>query len=77
MASADFGGPCKDMIVQKLKRRDANWRLDPALRKACAMDVDRCVYVHLTWCMIPSCADRSHLLLQPCLVCCVSAMLME
>lgn len=41
MASADFGGSCKDMILNKLKRRDANWRLDPPLRKACKGDVDR------------------------------------
>lgn len=41
MASADFGKPCKKMIMQKLQRRDANWRLDPPLRKACREDVDR------------------------------------
>ncbi|KAF8068299.1 GLG1 [Scenedesmus sp. PABB004] len=41
MASADFGAPCKRVIMRKLQRRDANWRLDPPLRKACKADVTR------------------------------------
>ena len=41
MASADFGDSCKGVIMQKLNRRQANWRLDPPLRRACRDDVDR------------------------------------
>jgi golgi apparatus protein 1 len=39
MADADFGGGCKDQIIAKLQRRQANWKLDPPLRKACRQDV--------------------------------------
>eukprot|EP00879_Flechtneria_rotunda_P008992 GHRR01009415.1.p1 GENE.GHRR01009415.1~~GHRR01009415.1.p1 ORF type:complete len:539 (+),score=221.10 GHRR01009415.1:802-2418(+) len=41
MASADFGDSCRSVIMQKLQRREANWRLDPALRRFCRADVDR------------------------------------
>ncbi|KAG1658887.1 hypothetical protein FOA52_000675 [Chlamydomonas sp. UWO 241] len=32
---ADFGGPCRSEVQSKLHRRQANWKLDPPLRKAC------------------------------------------
>jgi Golgi apparatus protein 1 len=43
MASADFGMACQISIMRKLRRREANWRLDPPLRQACKADVDRWV----------------------------------
>ena len=39
MNDADFGPNCKYQIVYKLQRRQANWKLDPPLRKACRDDV--------------------------------------
>jgi Golgi apparatus protein 1 len=41
MASTDFGSPCRSSMLTKLKRREANWRLDPPLRNACQADVER------------------------------------
>lgn len=41
MASGDFGSGCRSALLTKLRRREANWRLDPPLRKACREDVDR------------------------------------
>lgn len=41
MASGDFGSGCRNAMLVKLRRREANWRLDPPLRKACKADVDR------------------------------------
>ncbi len=40
MGNTDFGNACRDAIGTKLRRRSANWRLDPALRKACRKDVE-------------------------------------
>ncbi|MEW5311455.1 MAG: hypothetical protein WDW38_003169 [Sanguina aurantia] len=43
MGDADFGDSCRGEIVQKLQRRQANWKLDPPLRKACRSAVkDMC-----------------------------------
>lgn len=39
MAEPEFGSQCAAQVVQKLRRRQSNWRLDPALRKACKPDV--------------------------------------
>lgn len=39
MGSADFGDTCKMVIMTKLVRRQANWRLDPPLRRACRENV--------------------------------------
>mmetsp|Transcript_34914 Transcript_34914/g.77608 ORF Transcript_34914/g.77608 Transcript_34914/m.77608 type:complete len:994 (-) Transcript_34914:752-3733(-) len=39
MNDADFGNNCKYQIIYKLQRRQANWKLDPPLRKACKNDV--------------------------------------
>ncbi len=39
MNDADFGNNCKYQIIYKLQRRQANWKLDPPLRKACREDV--------------------------------------
>jgi Golgi apparatus protein 1 len=41
LASADFGRGCMNAMMVKLRRRQANWRLDPPLRKACTADVER------------------------------------
>ncbi|WIA10933.1 hypothetical protein OEZ85_011098 [Tetradesmus obliquus] len=41
MASADFGQACQISVMRKLRRREANWRLDPPLRQACKPDVDK------------------------------------
>lgn len=41
MANADFGRACRGAMLTKLRRREANWRLDPPLRKACKADVER------------------------------------
>jgi len=41
MASADFGAGCQAAIMQKLRRREGNWRLDPPLRRACKEDAER------------------------------------
>ncbi|KAG1656262.1 hypothetical protein FOA52_011910 [Chlamydomonas sp. UWO 241] len=38
---ADFGGVCRAQILSKLQRRQANWKLDPPLRKACRIDVQQ------------------------------------
>lgn len=35
MGDPDFGEPCRTQIISKLQRRQANWKLDPPLRKAC------------------------------------------
>eukprot|EP00197_Chlamydomonas_leiostraca_P010927 CAMPEP_0202884756 /NCGR_PEP_ID=MMETSP1391-20130828/41312_1 /ASSEMBLY_ACC=CAM_ASM_000867 /TAXON_ID=1034604 /ORGANISM="Chlamydomonas leiostraca, Strain SAG 11-49" /LENGTH=982 /DNA_ID=CAMNT_0049567983 /DNA_START=167 /DNA_END=3115 /DNA_ORIENTATION=+ len=39
MNDADFSNTCKYQIIYKLQRRQANWKLDPPLRKACKADV--------------------------------------
>ncbi len=41
MASTDFGGACQGAIMQKLRRREGNWRLDPPLRRACKDDAQK------------------------------------
>jgi Golgi apparatus protein 1 len=41
MASADFGDTCQATIMQKLHRREGNWRLDPPLRRACKADAEK------------------------------------
>ncbi|KAG2498297.1 hypothetical protein HYH03_003558 [Edaphochlamys debaryana] len=35
MGDPDFGDACRKEITTKLLRRQANWKLDPSLRKAC------------------------------------------
>ncbi|KAF5833726.1 hypothetical protein DUNSADRAFT_9833 [Dunaliella salina] len=35
VSDADFGEVCRKEVVGKLQRRQANWKLDPPLRKAC------------------------------------------
>jgi len=35
ISDADFGESCRKEVVGKLRRRQANWKLDPPLRKAC------------------------------------------
>ena len=35
MNDPDFGANCRKDVVAKLQRRQANWKLDPPLRKAC------------------------------------------
>jgi len=43
MGDADFGETCRQELFSKLQRRQANWRLDPPLRKACKEAVrDKC-----------------------------------
>lgn len=39
MGDLDFGDQCRFEIIQRLQRRQANWKLDPPLRKACKTDV--------------------------------------
>lgn len=39
LADPDFGQACRMEVIVKLQRRQANWRLDPALRRACKADV--------------------------------------
>lgn len=39
MGDLDFGDQCRVEISNKLIRRQANWKLDPPLRKACRTDV--------------------------------------
>jgi len=41
MGDADFGPTCRNEIIVKLHRRQANWKLDPPLRKACKPAVQR------------------------------------
>lgn len=41
MASADFASACRGALLSKVRRREANWRLDPPLRAACKADVQR------------------------------------
>ncbi|PNH09949.1 Golgi apparatus protein 1 [Tetrabaena socialis] len=35
LSDPDFGDACRKEIVDKLQRRQANWKLDPILRKSC------------------------------------------
>ncbi len=35
LSDPDFGEACRNEIIGKLHRRQANWKLDPTLRKAC------------------------------------------
>ncbi|EFJ50973.1 hypothetical protein VOLCADRAFT_103617 [Volvox carteri f. nagariensis] len=39
ISDPDFGEPCRKEITSKLLRRQANWKLDPTLRKACRTSV--------------------------------------
>ncbi|KAI8465216.1 MAG: hypothetical protein J3K34DRAFT_379960 [Monoraphidium minutum] len=39
LADPDFGPVCRGEVISKVQRRQANWRLDPPLRKACRADV--------------------------------------
>ncbi|GAX78146.1 hypothetical protein CEUSTIGMA_g5588.t1 [Chlamydomonas eustigma] len=39
MGDHDFGETCREEIMDKLQRRQANWKLDPPLRKACKPSV--------------------------------------
>ncbi|KXZ55868.1 hypothetical protein GPECTOR_2g1419 [Gonium pectorale] len=39
MSDPDFGEACRKEITTKLQRRQANWKLDPTLRKACKTSV--------------------------------------
>eukprot|EP00775_Hariotina_reticulata_P012795 gene12795-12923_t len=39
LADPDFGAKCRTEVISKLLRRQANWKLDPTLRKACHADV--------------------------------------
>lgn len=40
MGDPDFGDVCREEVVAKLQRRQANWKLDPPLRKACKQSVE-------------------------------------
>ncbi|GBF99737.1 hypothetical protein Rsub_12450 [Raphidocelis subcapitata] len=40
LADPDLGPLCRGQVISKIQRRQANWRLDPPLRKACRADVD-------------------------------------
>ncbi|WIA10935.1 hypothetical protein OEZ85_011100 [Tetradesmus obliquus] len=40
LADPDFGPKCRYEVIAKLQRRQANWKLDPMLRRACRSDVD-------------------------------------
>ena len=40
MGDPDFGEECRLELVKKLQRRQANWKLDPPLRKACKPSVE-------------------------------------
>ncbi len=43
LADPDFGAVCRAEVIAKLQRRQANWKLDPPLRRACRADVaDMC-----------------------------------
>lgn len=35
IGDTDFGEACRKEVTSKLLRRQANWKLDPTLRKAC------------------------------------------
>ncbi|GFR44890.1 hypothetical protein Agub_g6234 [Astrephomene gubernaculifera] len=61
MNDADFGSGCKYQIVSKLQRRQANWKLDPPLRKACKSDV-------LTYCASEDAANSEDGLVYQCMV---------
>lgn len=39
LSDPDFGEACRNEIISKLHRRQANWKLDPTLRKACRASV--------------------------------------
>jgi Golgi apparatus protein 1 len=39
LADPDLGPVCRGQVISKIQRRQANWRLDPPLRKACRADV--------------------------------------
>lgn len=39
LGKADFGDTCKKEVMEKLRRRQQNWKLDVTLRTACKGDV--------------------------------------
>ncbi|KAG2445817.1 hypothetical protein HXX76_000421 [Chlamydomonas incerta] len=41
MSDPDFGDSCRTEIINKLQRRQANWKLDPTLRKSCKSAVQQ------------------------------------
>ncbi|GLI58992.1 hypothetical protein VaNZ11_000814 [Volvox africanus] len=61
MNDADFGSGCKYQVVYKLQRRQANWKLDPPLRKACKADV-------LTYCANEDAANSEEGLVYKCMI---------
>ncbi|GIL97843.1 hypothetical protein Vretimale_3387, partial [Volvox reticuliferus] len=61
MNDADFGSGCKYQVVYKLQRRQANWKLDPPLRKACKADV-------LTYCASEDAANSEDGLVYKCMI---------
>ncbi|EFJ50582.1 hypothetical protein VOLCADRAFT_103797 [Volvox carteri f. nagariensis] len=61
MNDADFGSSCKYQVVYKLQRRQANWKLDPPLRKACKADV-------LTYCANEDAANSEEGLVYKCMI---------
>jgi Golgi apparatus protein 1 len=61
MNDADFGNNCKYQIIYKLQRRQANWKLDPPLRKACRSDVN-------TFCIAEDRKDSEEGLVYKCMI---------
>ncbi|KAG2452551.1 hypothetical protein HYH02_002788 [Chlamydomonas schloesseri] len=61
MNDADFGSNCKYQVINKLQRRQANWKLDPPLRKACKSDV-------LTYCAAEDSATSEDGLVYKCMI---------
>ena len=61
MNDADFGSNCKYQVINKLQRRQANWKLDPPLRKACRSDV-------LTYCAAEDSAISEDGLVYKCMI---------
>lgn len=61
MGDPDFGDKCKTEIGIKLQRRQANWKLDPPLRKACRSDVS-------SWCSSEDKAGSEQGLVTKCLI---------
>jgi hypothetical protein len=41
LGNPDFGSNCRTVIVQKLQRRQDNWKFDVNLRRACEVDAQK------------------------------------
>lgn len=61
MGDMDFGEACRNEVTAKLQRRQANWKLDPPLRKACRSAVKQ-------FCLVEDQQQQEKALVYKCLI---------